>query len=50
MEKEQHDTNEQKILEMIKLDLDDKFIAEQLGISKHTVNAYRTKLEKLKLI
>ncbi len=42
--------NEKLVLEMIKCDLDEKEISRRLGISKHTVNAHKVKLEKMKLI
>lgn len=42
--------NEKLVLEMLKYDFDEKDIADKLGISLHTVNAHKSKLERLKLI
>lgn len=42
--------NEKLVLEMLKYDFDEKDIADKLGISIHTVNAHKSKLERLKLI
>lgn len=42
--------NEKLVLEMLKYDFDEKEISQKLGISEHTVNAHKIKLERLGLV
>lgn len=42
--------NEKLVLEMLKYDFDEKEISQKLGISEHTVNSHKSKLERMGLI
>lgn len=50
MEKEILTGNEKLVLEMLKYGFDEKEIAQKLGISEHTVNSHKSRLERLKLL
>ena len=42
--------NEKLVLQMLQSDFEEKEISKKLGISEHTVNSHKSKLEKLRLI
>lgn len=50
MEKEILTENEKLVLEMLKYGFDEKEIAQKLGISEHTVNSHKSRIERLKLL
>ena len=40
---------EKLVLEMLRFDFDEKEISQKLGISEHTVNSHKVKLERFGL-
>lgn len=42
--------NEKLVLKLLQSELEEKEISQRLGISEHTVNSHKIKLERLKLI